>query len=113
MTIQSLDWLNEAVCKGKTSLFFTPAERETKRDKDKRELIAMSHCDQCPVKEPCRQYGRENNELGIWGGENEEMRWQAGYLRTNVIVSRRKFARRLEREEKKKKNLLNADKIDA
>jgi WhiB family redox-sensing transcriptional regulator len=110
VTIQSTDWLSDAVCKGKTALFFTPAERETKRDKETRELIAMTYCAQCPVKDPCRQYGRENNELGIWGGENEEMRWKAGYLRSNIVSSRRKFARRFEREQKKD---LENGKIDA
>ena len=36
----------------------------------------------------CRQYARENSELGVWGGETEDERYNAGFLK-DANVSRR------------------------
>lgn len=89
MTIEDMSWASKAICKGKTSLFFVPGTRESTSDKRKRELIAMTYCQQCPVISECRDHGRRHNELGIWGGENEEMRWKAGFLRVRNYRPRR------------------------
>ncbi len=71
-------WVGEALCGGKTHLFFAPpGERRTRRTK--REALAMSYCLQCPVMDQCRSWARENRESGFWGGENEEQRAAAGF----------------------------------
>lgn len=71
-------WVGEALCGGKTHLFFAPpGERRTRRTK--REALAMSYCLQCPVMNQCRSWARENRESGFWGGENEEQRAAAGF----------------------------------
>ena len=94
MTQKSTDWFDQAICKGKTSLFFVPKGRETKRERLTREKIAITYCLQCPVVNECRTYARENDEYGIWGAENEEMRWKAGYLRLNRTLRDNKYTRR-------------------
>lgn len=71
-------WVGDALCGGKTHLFFAPpGERRTRRTK--REALAMSYCLQCPVMQECRTWARENRESGFWGAENEEQRAAAGF----------------------------------
>jgi WhiB family redox-sensing transcriptional regulator len=72
------DWTQQAMCKGKTQLFFPPrAERPQARVR--REAQARLICAACPVIEPCRQFARASREYGFWGGESEEERHLAGY----------------------------------
>lgn len=94
MTTEDMSWLANAICKGKTALFFIPPRNESKRDRLRRESIAVTYCAQCPVITECRDYARRNNELGIWGGETEEMRWRAGYLRNTKDTKWRQFSKR-------------------
>lgn len=59
-------------------MFFAPyAERPQARVR--RELLAKAMCRVCPVSEQCRDYARENREYGVWGGEAELERHNAGY----------------------------------
>ena len=89
--INDTSWLYHGICSGKTELFFPPTSgKEPMRDRDKREAAAMTVCRQCPVIVECRNYARENNELGIWGGENEESRWKAGFLPSAFGLNRRR-----------------------
>jgi WhiB family redox-sensing transcriptional regulator len=82
-------WVDFALCKGKTDIFFgPPGERPSKRRK--RETLARSYCNVCPVAEPCRDAGRVGLENGVWGGENEEGRARAGY--TPKATERRSVA---------------------
>jgi WhiB family transcriptional regulator, redox-sensing transcriptional regulator len=75
---QSDAWMAQAMCKGKTTLFFPPrAERPQARVR--REAQARLLCATCPALEPCRQYARTNREYGFWGGESEEERHLAGF----------------------------------
>jgi len=90
--LTSLAWFNQAMCIGKTELFF-PAQVENRSVRMKRERQAAIICNQCPVKETCKQHARENNELGFWGGETEEARYLAGYLQNQKFMRRRKFTR--------------------
>ena len=84
------DWSAQALCAGKTHLFFgPPGERPSRRRK--RETLANAYCSVCPVAEPCRESGRMGNENGMWGGENEEARALAGY--TPRATERRSVAR--------------------
>lgn len=74
----SLNWMDHAVCKGRTHLFFPPkAERPQARVR--REAHARRLCLSCPVQVECQVFARSNREYGYWGGESEEERHLAGY----------------------------------
>jgi len=71
-------WMAEAICGGHTELFFAPhAERPPSRLR--REAAARQVCMQCPVRLQCRDHARANLEYGMWGGESEAERADAGY----------------------------------
>jgi WhiB family redox-sensing transcriptional regulator len=71
-------WMEQAACKGKTALFF-PTYAERPQARQRREAKALALCARCPVQQVCREWGRQQHEYGIWGGENEEERVLAGY----------------------------------
>ena len=71
-------WNVHAKCKGKTHLFFAPAG-ERPEARARREDLARKYCAVCPVQAPCREEARINHEAGLWGGENEEERAEAGF----------------------------------
>jgi WhiB family transcriptional regulator, redox-sensing transcriptional regulator len=71
-------WMEHALCRGRTSLFFPPrAERPQARMR--REAQARLLCTACPVNSSCREFARGNHEYGFWGGESEEDRHLAGF----------------------------------
>ncbi len=73
-----MDWTDDALCKGKSELFFAPpGERRIRRER--REALARAYCDNCRCLLACRRWARENREHGFWGGENEEQRAALGY----------------------------------
>ena len=75
---QGDNWRDDAVCKGKTELFFAPkAERPQARTRREKEARAL--CDVCPVATACRAWARTNHEYGYWGGESEDERHLLGY----------------------------------
>jgi len=77
-TIPSTNWMDHAVCKGRTHLFFPPkAERPQARVR--REAQARLLCRTCPVATDCQSFARGNREYGFWGGESEEERHLAGF----------------------------------
>lgn len=68
--LHNVSWMDKASCKGLTHIFFGKyAERP--QATVRREARAKSICSQCPVFKQCRQYARDNMELGYWAGENE------------------------------------------
>jgi hypothetical protein len=73
-------WMSEALCKGKTELFYppVPGKYENPNARKRRETQARFLCSQCIVSSACRAYGRAQAEYGIWGGETEDDRgeWQ-------------------------------------
>lgn len=71
-------WSEEAACKGYTHLFFT-TDNERPQARIRRENKAKLICSKCTVSEQCKTYARENTEFGVWGGENEEERYLAGF----------------------------------
>lgn len=71
-------WMDEAACKGRTTLFFGLAGERPER-RVRREAAARAMCAGCPVSEPCREMARTSRENGLWGGETEEERAAAGY----------------------------------
>ena len=81
------DWTARAACQGQPDLFFPPfGERPNSRES--REARAKEICAACPVQEECLWYGRRHHEYGIWGGENEVERVQAGYVLLAPIGAR-------------------------
>lgn len=89
--LENMDWLENAACKGKSDIFFGPIDEKSAK-KRIREYIALSICFQCPCINECREYARENNELGIWGAETEEQRHARGFLK-DPYLSRNTRAR--------------------
>ncbi len=67
------DWMAEAICHGRTALFFPP-HGEQAEAREHREARARAVCLTCPVILPCRDYARRHREQGFWGGENDEQR---------------------------------------
>ena len=87
----ALVWMREGRCRGESDLFFAPfAERPEARVR--REARARDLCSLCPSREPCRQYARDNRELGFWGAESEAERATAGFAPTTPIIGRRQVA---------------------
>jgi hypothetical protein len=75
---QSPGWHANAMCRGKTGIFFaTPGERRGRRNR--REALARAYCACCPVAKECRDAGRVGREHGLWGSENDEQRSAEGF----------------------------------
>ncbi len=90
--IVARSWTAEALCHGKTHLFFAPrAERPQARTR--REARANQLCSKCPVAMECRESARQNREYGYWGGENEEDRHLAGFTVAAPIGIRTRLPR--------------------
>ena len=83
---RGVDWQEYAACEGRLELFFG-------KMRARREAKAQKLCDACVVRQPCRQFARDNREYGFWGGENEEERHLAGYELTAPIGVRVRLAR--------------------
>lgn len=62
-------------------VFFHAADDERLNSEEYNDRIAnaKSLCAGCPIKDECRQLGRDLHEVGIWGGETDEERRAAGY----------------------------------
>jgi WhiB family redox-sensing transcriptional regulator len=86
----NLEWFKNADCKGKTNLFFGPYDEKV-ASRRVRERQAKRICDGCASIYQCRQYARENGELGVWGGEGEEERFDAGFSSDPFIRRRMKM----------------------
>ncbi len=76
--------MDQAVCRGRTDLFFGRTSERPER-RARRERIAAMLCAQCPVSVECRDFARRNREYGFWGGEDEQERHVAGYHLTAPI----------------------------
>jgi WhiB family redox-sensing transcriptional regulator len=71
-------WMDDAECKGLTHLFF-PTAAERPQARERREAMARMVCASCRVAGTCREFARTNHEYGLWGGESEDERHDAGY----------------------------------
>lgn len=100
-----LAWANRAACKGLTEMFFGEL-KEKPRIRQARERAAIAVCKTCPVMLQCRNFARENKELGVWGGETEDDRYRGGFL-NDPDVSRRNKQR-----EKRAKIAANSRMLD-
>jgi WhiB family transcriptional regulator, redox-sensing transcriptional regulator len=84
-------WMRTAACRGLTSLFFPPsAERPQARER--RESLARSVCESCSVNDTCREFARDHHEYGLWGGESEDERHDAGFRLIAPIGTRARLA---------------------
>jgi WhiB family redox-sensing transcriptional regulator len=90
--MRGLEWMKDAACKGKTQYFYG-AFYERPGARAKREKVAKSICARCKSVELCRAHARKNLEMGIWGGETDEERFNAGYQTGDASVRRRIRAR--------------------
>lgn len=70
--------MNKGACRGMTHLFF-PSTAERPQARERREASAREVCNACTVRTVCREFARENHEYGLWGGESEDERHDAGY----------------------------------
>ena len=87
----AMAWMSDGLCRGESDLFFAPfAERPEARVR--REAQARDLCSRCPSADPCREYARDNRELGFWGAESEAERATAGFAPTTPIIGRRQVA---------------------
>lgn len=88
-----LNWMNSANCKGKLEYFF-PKYSERPESEKRRVQIAKKICEECAVKIECRDYGRNNGEVGIWGGETDDERHINGFLTNDPTIRRRFYNKR-------------------
>jgi len=109
---QNFDWMKSAPCVGKTELFFPPATKEQSRAKYRRELEAKRLCKGCDVLEQCRNYARSNDEMGIWGGETERERWEAGFMRGNAVFRRSRLIAESRARQREKRLLLESQQVE-
>jgi hypothetical protein len=70
-------WMDQALCRGHTALFFGESGERPER-RNLRVEQARRICDVCPVEDLCRAHARAHREYGFWGGETEEERAAAG-----------------------------------
>lgn len=71
-------WMDLGACRGLTHLFF-PITAERPQARERREALARSVCSGCSVQVECREFARVHHEYGLWGGESEDERHEAGY----------------------------------
>lgn len=93
-----LEWMDNAICKNKASLFFPPLS-ERPQARKRRETEAKMICAQCPVMIQCRDHARTNHEFGVWGGESEMDREKLGYALPPKYVARSRKARQLQQND--------------
>ena len=60
----------------------------------RREARARVICEGCVEVMRCREFARDNRELGFWGAESEAERASAGFAPTTPIIGRRQVAER-------------------
>jgi WhiB family transcriptional regulator, redox-sensing transcriptional regulator len=86
MTILQLDpgmWVLAANCRGRTHLFFSPDDSETRSDRKRREAYAKQVCQECAVRAECLAEALNSDErFGIWGGLTERERRAARRARS-------------------------------
>lgn len=69
------DWVEHALCAQTDPEVWFPTHRG---GTNKAASVAQKICDQCPVKQECKEYAnRAREEWGVWGGETEIERRKA------------------------------------
>ena len=86
--MSDLSWMNKANCKGRSEYFFA-SYSERPQARARRVEKAKKICAECAVREQCKEYGRQNTEIGVWGGETEEERYLNGFMANDPTLRRR------------------------
>ncbi|MGJ7905498.1 WhiB family transcriptional regulator [Actinopolyspora sp. H202] len=87
------NWQLHASCRGADpNIFFAP-DGETRSDRERRQRIAKSICQDCPVRQLCLNHAQAVGETyGVWGGRTELERnpsnRRSGSARVGADVSR-------------------------
>jgi len=74
LVLRKFDWMDEALCRGRSDVNFFPDETYNAMA-----VRAVAICKVCPVREDCLEFAVENGiRYGIWGGLNypQRKRWQ-------------------------------------
>lgn len=71
----SIDWQQDAACRGERAAFYPPLQGESKSERSAREQIAKSICEGCSVRSECLDHAiRHDERYGIWGGLTDSER---------------------------------------
>lgn len=71
-------WREYAACVGADPELFDYEINDRGQDRWNRITMALSFCDSCPVRNQCLAEARQENYMGIWGGEYLAPRWARG-----------------------------------
>ena len=64
---KEFDWMHSGACRGKDPSLWYPTRGESCDE-------AKRICHECPVELACREYGIDNETIGVWGGLSERER---------------------------------------
>ena len=89
---RTVDWRDEAACKGEDPELFFPTS--LKGPGAQQAQVAKGVCRRCPVTSDCLQWALESTPMpdGIWGGTDEDER--ADMIRTRDIAAKRRYFRK-------------------
>ncbi|MFB7294021.1 WhiB family transcriptional regulator [Actinacidiphila glaucinigra] len=78
-----IDFPSAVPCSARPHLFHPPGDAFSDKGTHGRSRVAEARalCAACPVRVSCRDWARESGEYGIWGGETDSERADAGYAR--------------------------------
>lgn len=82
---------NPTPCAEEPELFHHPDDGPGQRGAPLADRItkAKDRCLDCPLMLDCRQWARDHREFGIWGGEDDDERAEAGYAPRLQLTSKR------------------------
>ena len=72
-------WQDHGACRDYDSTLFFHPQNERGSARMKRDRAAKLVCASCTVQTTCREFARTHHEYGLWGGESEDERHEAGY----------------------------------
>ncbi len=93
-SLEQIDWLEMAACKGTDPGLFFPDGTTTPGAREKI-LEAKQVCEECECQTKCLEYAiKTNQDTGIWGGKSEvERRHIRRDLKNNDITEAELFGR--------------------
>jgi WhiB family redox-sensing transcriptional regulator len=87
----SLAWADRARCRdADPRQFYAPYGEDAIGRRTREDAVKARYCDDCEVRTQCRDRARQHREYGLWGGESEDERADAGYA--PVLWRRRRAA---------------------
>lgn len=78
-------WMDQAACKNHPTHIFYPEPGSLNTPNTR---LALSICNDCPVRNNCLDHAITNREPGIWGGQTEQQRriGRRRHFRPNQLV---------------------------